>query len=157
MRNENRCHQKLCNSFVFPAALRLNFKVLKFKFFFADSQAVVNGAKDVQTSPQINNQQIPQNSDNNNHLTIQNFSFSRKNLILMLLTILCAILGIVLLTVYLIYGNQLQNKQQGDYRERLGLSDGDDSRKNIPINSTIGKLKLEGFDSANNQFCNFRQ
>jgi hypothetical protein len=62
--------------------------------------------------------------------------FSTKTLILIISTLLCAILGIILLLVFLIYGSQLQGKQ-GDYGKNI-ISDGDDSRKNIPINSTIG-------------------
>jgi hypothetical protein len=97
-------------------------------FYVTDSQDTANIEND-------STKQIHTADDNNN----QGLAFSRKNLILTMLTALCAFLGIVLLSVYLIYGKQLQDKQ-GDYSNLgLSLSDGDDSRKNIPINSTIGK------------------
>lgn len=48
----------------------------------------------------------------------------------MMVTILCALFGIILLLVFAIYGNRMNSV--------VKTGDGDDSRKNIAINSTIG-------------------
>lgn len=48
----------------------------------------------------------------------------------MMMTILCALFGIIMLLVFAIYGNRMNSV--------VKTGDGDDSRKNIAINSTIG-------------------
>jgi hypothetical protein len=84
------------------------------------------------TATEQNKQTETPESCNDNQIKIINFVFSRKNFILAVITTICVFLGIVLL--FFIY-SQLQVKQ-GDYRP--SISDGDDSRKNIAIISTIG-------------------
>jgi hypothetical protein len=130
--------------------LQINYKSNTFAFLrlFLDSQ--VNDVKGSQTK-QIQNEE---SCNDNSHIGLKYLAFSRKHLILTVITTLCAILGIILLSTYLVYGKQLQVKQ-GDYNNKIGLSDGDDSRKNIPINSTIGKY-LERFDETINHTHFFR-
>lgn len=64
------------------------------------------------------------------YFNIKNHQFSKKSFILMMVTILCALFGIILLLVFAIYGNRMNSV--------VKTGDGDDSRKNIAIDSTIG-------------------
>jgi hypothetical protein len=102
-------------------------------FFLADSQVAERDDKEAsQGTIQVKNSDQKAESSNTNQL-----AFFRKNLILKLMTT-CALLGIILLSVFLFNGNQ-KKIEQGDDNENQ-ISDGDDSRKNTAINSTIGNL-----------------
>ncbi|CAO1316068.1 unnamed protein product [Diamesa tonsa] len=70
------------------------------------------------------------------YFNIKNHQFSKKSFILMMVTILCALFGIILLLAFAIYGNRMNSV--------VKTGDGDDSRKNIAINSTIGTDMLTG-------------
>lgn len=67
----------------------------------------------------------------NGTLRIKNLSFSRRNALVTFLTVILSIFAVVLLIVYIGYGDQL--------KKTAALGDGDDSRKNIAIESTIGR------------------
>jgi hypothetical protein len=69
------------------------------------------------------------------------FEISRKMFLLLIMTLILTLFGIITLASFLAYGNQLHLQST--------LGDGDDSRKNIAINSTIGPLCLRSINVSN--------
>lgn len=80
---------------------------------------------------QTQNETKTESSSNNNLFKIRNYTISRKNALLTFLTATCAFIAIVSLLIYVFSGQQSLQQQPS-------LGDGDDSRRNIAINSTIG-------------------
>ena len=102
-----------------------------FLFFFIRIEDSSCDTKDTETNK-------AESCNDRNQIKIKNLVFSQKVLILTVLTTICIFLGIILLTLFLIFGNRLQVKE-GEYGNKPRISDGDDSRRITPINSTIGK------------------
>ncbi|CRL00273.1 CLUMA_CG013546, isoform A [Clunio marinus] len=76
------------------------------------------------------------NKCGNEILKLRESGLYRKNVYLILLTAICSMIGIILLRFYVMKGE--------DLKHGIVLGDGDDSRKNIAINSTIGSDLLLG-------------
>ena len=95
---------------------------------FADSQNTLNGLN-VQKKQEV--QQSMPERDNNDTFRINNSMFSRRSIFLLAVTAILTIVALVLMSLYLISGEQLT--------KQATLGDGDDSRKNIAISSTIGR------------------
>lgn len=107
----------------FSALYQLAKLFIEFFFF-----VLFAGSINAQDSPPPQND--TKTTENNNSFKIRNFTLSRRNAFLTILTAVCAFIAIVLLTIFAIYGDRLH--------KQTTLGDGDDSRKNIAINSTIG-------------------
>lgn len=76
------------------------------------------------------NSNAVEQTQSDQYFNIKNHQFSKKSFVLMMVTILCTLFGIILLLVFAIYGNRMNSV--------VKTGDGDDSRKNIAIFSTIG-------------------
>lgn len=100
--------------------------ILNLKFFL-----LLLGPEKSLNTPQEKSDPRVESANHQNSFKIGNYEISRKNAFFVLLTTLCTLIAILLLTVYLIYGDHL-------HKQETSLGDGDDSRKNIAINSTIG-------------------
>jgi len=96
-----------------------------------DSEKCTNTSQEKSDTKDNDRNTKPQRS-----FKIGNFAFIRVNFARILITALSLFVAIALLLIYLIFGKQLQ--------KQTPLGDGDDSRKNIAINSTIGSDLLPG-------------
>lgn len=112
--------------------------IIRLKFIFIVSKKIfltlwlnpfVSGSQHIESDSQINKENKSESCIDNS-LKFRNFKFNRNKFYLTIFTTLCAFLGIVLLIVLSIRSNELHKQST--------TGDGDDSRKNIAINSTIG-------------------